>query len=134
MLENKAVRRGPLLIGGSGDTVSGHAKLGGVINAMRRLERGGPGPRVYLSHSPDIIGWLPPGRALLLAGHTHCGQVVLPLIGPLFDASRTNGNRYLCGVIRSGARTVIVSAGVGTSNTPIRFGASPDLWLLTLGP
>lgn len=134
VLENAAVRRGALLIGGAGDTVSGHARLGGVLNDMRRLERTGAGPRVYLSHSPDIIGWLPRGRSLLLAGHTHCGQVVLPLIGPLFKASRTHGNRYLCGVIRSGARTVIVSAGIGTSNVPIRFGAPPDLWLLTIGP
>lgn len=134
VLENAAIRRGPLLIGGSGDTVSGHAKLGGVINAMRRLERTGPGSRVYLSHSPDIIGWLPTRRSLLLAGHTHCGQVILPLIGLVFEASRTHGNRYLCGLVRSGAHTVIVTAGIGTSNVPIRFGAPPDLWLLTLGP
>jgi predicted MPP superfamily phosphohydrolase len=31
-------------------------------------------------------------------------------------------------------RTVIISAGIGTSVVPIRLGAPPDLWLITLGP
>lgn len=134
VVENGAVRRGPLLIGGSGDTVSGHAKLGGTLNALRRLTSAAPGARIYLSHSPDIVRWLTPGPSLLLAGHTHCGQVVVPLLERLMPVSTVNGNRYRCGLIRDGARTVIVTAGIGTSNVPLRFGAPPDMWLLTLGP
>lgn len=132
VVENGAVRRGPLVIGGSGDTVSGHAKLGGALNAMRRLLARSPGARVYLSHSPDIVRWLPPGPALLLAGHTHCGQIVLPVIGSLAPVSRLNGNRYRCGIVVGGAQVTIVSGGIGTSIVPLRFGAPPDWWLLTL--
>lgn len=132
--ENAAVRRGPLVIGVSGDTVSGHARLGGALNGMRRLLAAGPGARLYLSHSPDIVRWLPPGPALLLAGHTHCGQIMLPLIGAPVAVSRVHGDRYRCGIVRNGNRTVVVTAGIGTSNLPLRWGAPPDLWLLTLGP
>ena len=134
VVENSAIRRGPLLLGGSGDTVSGHAKLGGTLNALARLRRAGPGATVYVSHSPDIFKWLPPGPALLLAGHTHCGQIVLPVIGALFEVSELNGNALRCGLIRRARKTVIITAGLGTSHTPLRLGAPPDLWMVTLGP
>lgn len=134
VLENSAVRRGPLLIGGSGDTVSGRARLGGTLLALRQLRREGAGATVYLSHSPDIARWLPAGPALLLAGHTHCGQIVLPLAGALFEVSRENDNTYRCGLVRRDGKTVVVTAGLGTSHVPLRLRAPPDLWLLTVGP
>jgi predicted MPP superfamily phosphohydrolase len=96
---------------------------------MRRLT----GARLILTHSPDIAPNLPPQVSLLLAGHTHCGQVVLPLLGPISEVSRY-GARYRCGIRREGGRIVVVTAGLGTSGGPFRLGAPPDLWLLTLGP
>lgn len=69
----------------------------------------------------------------MLAGHTHCGQVALPLIGPLSTMSRY-GRRYACGVVREGARTLVVTAGLGTSGIPLRLGAVPDMWLVEIGP
>lgn len=133
VLENGAIRRGPLLIGGSGDTVSGHARLGGTLLALRRLEAARPGARIYLSHSPDIEKWLPPGPSLLLAGHTHCGQIVVPIVGAALPVSRVFGNRLRCGMVADGRKTVVVTSGIGTSYLPLRFGAPPDFWLLTLG-
>jgi predicted MPP superfamily phosphohydrolase len=44
------------------------------------------------------------------------------------------GDRYACGLIREGARTLIVSAGLGTSVLPFRFFTHPDMWLITLAP
>jgi predicted MPP superfamily phosphohydrolase len=86
-----------------------------------------------MSHSPDVAPLLPPDMPLLLAGHTHCGQIVLPFYGPLASVTRY-GERYRAGVRREHARTVVVTCGLGTSGLPFRFGAPPDLWLITLGP
>lgn len=129
VIENQAIAVGPLAVGGVGDNFTGHDNVAVTMEAVRRL----PGAHVLLTHSPDIAPGLPADAPLLLAGHTHCGQVVLPLYGPISDVSRY-GDRYRCGVVREGARTVIVTAGLGTSGGPFRFGAPPDWWLLTLGP
>lgn len=128
VLSNDTVRAGPLVVGGIDDAFTGHAKPAMVIERMRRLG----GRRLVLSHSPDPFPELPADAGLVLAGHTHCGQIVLPLFGPLATASRF-GERYRCGVIREGGKTLIVSAGLGTSIMPLRIGAPPDMWLLQLG-
>ena len=44
------------------------------------------------------------------------------------------GQRYACGLVRENGRTLIVTAGLGTSSLPLRLGAVPDLWLVTIGP
>ncbi len=128
VIENDAVQRGPLAIGVAGDDFSGHTDLAATGRAMQPLA----GARIMLTHSPDIAPKVPADVALLLAGHTHCGQVVLPFYGPLSDVSRF-GTRYRCGVRREPGRTVVTTAGLGTSGGPFRLGAPPDLWLLTLG-
>lgn len=127
MLENRAVVRGPLAIGGVGDDYTQHDRVVATAAQLRRL----PGARLMLTHSPDIAPTLPRDVTLLLAGHTHCGQIMLPIRGAIAIPSRY-GTRYRCGVIREGARTVIVTAGLGTSVVPLRFGAPPDVWLITL--
>ncbi|WP_262503855.1 metallophosphoesterase [Sphingosinithalassobacter sp. CS137] len=127
VVENGAIRRGPIVLGVVGDDFTRHDDIPATLAAMAELE----GPQVVLSHSPDIAPELPPEVALVLAGHTHCGQVVPPLIGPLVSVSRY-GERYRCGVRREGGRLVVVTAGLGTSGPPLRMGAPPDLWLLTL--
>ncbi|GAA0336652.1 metallophosphoesterase [Sphingomonas oligophenolica] len=127
VLDNQAVQRGPLVIGGAGDRSSRHHSVPALSRAMLPLH----GARIVVTHSPDLVPMLPADMSLVLAGHSHCGQIVLPLIGPLAEVTYP---RYRCGVVREGARTTIVTAGVGTSIIPLRFGAPPDLWLLTLGP
>jgi predicted MPP superfamily phosphohydrolase len=69
----------------------------------------------------------------MLAGHTHCGQIRLPLVGALLTES-AYGQRYVCGRVDEDGRTLIVSAGLGTSIVPLRLGAPPDMWLVTIGP
>jgi len=44
------------------------------------------------------------------------------------------GEHYACGRIDEGGRTLIVSAGLGTSLLPLRLGAAPDLWVIDLRP
>lgn len=134
VLANRAVRRGPLAVLGFDDSFSGHADVAATLRSAAGLG----GVPVALTHSPGLIDRLPPGVNLLLAGHTHCGQVVLPLIGAPTDwpdpPKRLYDPRYRCGVVRDAARLTIVTAGLGTSGPAVRLGAPPDFWLLTLVP
>ncbi|MGH6782159.1 MAG: hypothetical protein ACREB5_08650 [Sphingomonadaceae bacterium] len=122
------MKRGPLVIGGVDDVFTHHANIAATYRAMDRLS----GPRLIVSHSPDIVPDLPDPVALVLAGHTHCGQIAPPGIGPIFTAS-VYGRRFACGAIVDRGQRVIVSAGLGTSILPLRFGTRPDLWLITIG-
>ena len=129
ILDNAAVTVGPLALGGVDDAFTGRADVRRTTTAMRTLK----GARVLLSHSPDVAPAVPPDVTLLLAGHTHCGQIRLPLIGALSYMS-DYGDRFACGLTRNGALRVVTSAGLGTSVLPLRLGAVPDLWLLELRP
>jgi len=129
VLTNSAIRRAGLILAGADDDYTGRSDPAALIGAVEPLV----GPVVTLSHSPDITPKLPARFGLILAGHTHCGQIALPLIGRPATMSR-HGDRFACGLIREGERTIVVSAGLGTSLLPIRIGAPPDLWLLTLSP
>jgi predicted MPP superfamily phosphohydrolase len=130
VLANTAVRRGPLVIGGIADEVTRHDDVPATYAAMEAL---GPGPRVLLTHSPDVVPKLPAPVAAVLTGHTHCGQLVFPVIGALTYSS-DYGDRFACGRIEVGGQSVFVGAGLGTSIVPLRYGAPPDVWLVTLGP
>ena len=123
VLENRTVQLGPVALGGF------RTRYGTSIN--RLLKR--PPPRIVVSHSPDGFAVLPPGVDLMLAGHTHCGQIVLPIIGAIATGSEY-GSRYLCGITRENGRTLVVTAGLGTSQVPLRIGAPPDMWLIELAP
>lgn len=129
VLDNRVRRVGPLTLVGIGDAHTGHAAVPAVTLAAAKL----PGPILAFAHSPDMIPQLPPQFGLVLAGHTHCGQIVLPWYGQLKSASRY-GDRYRCGVIHEGARTIVVGAGWGASVAPFRLGGPPDWWLVTIGP
>ncbi|MEA3009335.1 MAG: uncharacterized protein QOJ91_1027 [Sphingomonadales bacterium] len=128
VLDNQAVQVGPLAVGGLDDDWSHHADIPATMAALSRLK----GPRLLLSHSPDPFFDLPADVRLMVAGHTHCGQVALPLIGPLSTMSH-HGRRYACGVIRERGKVLVVTAGLGTSGVPLRLGAVPDLWLIEVG-
>lgn len=129
VLDNDARRVGPLTIGGVDDPFTRNDNLAGTLARMRAT----PGPRVLLSHSPDVFPRVPADVALTLAGHTHCGQIRLPLIGALSTMS-DYGDRYACGRVDENGRTLVVSAGLGTSLLPLRLGAVPDFWVVDLRP
>jgi predicted MPP superfamily phosphohydrolase len=128
ILTNEAVTLGGMRLGGVDDEYTGHAHVAETVSAIRS----GKGARVLLSHSPDITAAAPKDVTLVLAGHTHCGQIRLPFYGPLAYVTKY-GPRFNCGLIIEGQKRVVVTAGIGTSVFPLRLGAPPDLWLLTLG-
>ena len=131
VLINGAARAGPIAVAGLDGRVQ---KLKPLVAARAKtygaLERI-PGPRILIVHRPDEVVDAPDSIGLVLAGHTHCGQIVLPLVGALVSGS-DYGRKYLCGRITEGSKLLVVTAGLGTSHVPIRIGAPPDLWLITI--
>ena len=61
-------------------------------------------------------------KGLVFAGHTHCGQVKLPLVGVVWVPSDAS-DHGVCGLYEDKTRTVFVTSGVGTSILPVRYGA-----------
>jgi len=92
----------------------------------------GQEPKALLCHNPDLAGHARDyGYALMLSGHCHGGQVVLPFIGPARIHSR-NGRKFIGGSIRVGPTHLHVSKGVGMADVPIRLGCPPEYSVLTL--
>lgn len=127
LIENRAVRFQGLTIAGLDDMYAGRPD-------PELLGRPLPKPLLLLTHSPEVVRILPPGERLVLAGHSHCGQIVLPGIGPLGSLWNGKSGGIACGIVRRKGRTFVVTAGLGTSILPLRYGAPPDLWLLTFAP
>jgi len=88
-------------------------------------------PIIALAHNPDIFPNLPRRVQLLLAGHTHGGQVRFPLIGAVVQAS-DYGQRYARGHVFEQDHHLFVTTGIGTSIIPVRFGVPPEIVLLTI--
>lgn len=87
-------------------------------------------PVILMVHEPDIFPEVPRRVALTLAGHTHGGQVTIAGYAPLIPSKY--GQRYRYGHIVEDGRNLIVSAGLGCSTLPIRFGAPPEILLVTV--
>jgi uncharacterized protein len=88
-------------------------------------------PILALTHTPDVFLKLPPQVILTLAGHTHGGQVNLPLLGRRVVPSDF-GEKYAIGFVEEGERRVFVSPGIGTSILPLRFRVPPEISVLTI--
>ena len=88
--------------------------------------------RVLLCHYPQIVDSLPAGAfQLVLAGHTHGGQICVPYPGGKLRLEHL-GAPYWEGVYRRPAATLYVSRGLGTSFVPFRFLARPQATELVL--
>lgn len=130
VVKNSAIERGPLVLGVIDDIHIGLHDIPATFAAMDKLP---PKPRILLAHSPDVVPDMPSPVAAVFAGHTHCGQIVFPFFGALTYVS-SYGDRFACGDINDNGQRVFVSAGLGTSVLPLRYGAMPDAWLVRLGP
>jgi predicted MPP superfamily phosphohydrolase len=101
--------------------------LAALLRAAPRADE-----RIVISHAPDFVDALPEPVDLVLAGHTHGGQVVLPLFGPPRTASRLP--RLYAGGLHDFAGTPLhVSRGVGMERgfaPPLRFLCPPEICVL----
>lgn len=88
-----------------------------------------------LVHAPDVVSEaVLAGFDVVLAGHTHGGQVRIPMVGALVTNSRLPA-RLAAGPHRVGRSWLHVTPGVGTGKfTPVRFNCPPEVSLLELTP
>ncbi len=86
---------------------------------------------VLLTHNPDVLPVIPNHVKLVLAAHTHGGQVNLPFFGRRVVPSEF-GQRYAAGTIRENGKTMFVTTGIGTSILPVRFRVPPEIAVLTV--
>jgi predicted MPP superfamily phosphohydrolase len=85
-------------------------------------------PAIVLAHDPWWFGEMRPGPHLMLAGHTHGGQICLPGFGPLRNASWAP-LRWTYGMIEEDGKRMYVTSGLGCSAVPLRIAARPE-WVL----
>ena len=87
--------------------------------------------RLLLSHTPDNLSWARRQRGdLMLSGHNHGGQVVLPGIGPVYSPS-VHGCRYASGIFSSDSTVLFVGRGLSGKH-PLRIGAKPEVARIVL--
>ena len=106
-----------------------------VVAVMKRFPREAGAARVVITHSPDAYQAMPSFEKvdLMLAGHTHGGQVNLPVVGALVLPIRgPKAWAYGWSVLENGP--LFVTAGVGTSIFPIRFNRPPEIVVITATP
>ncbi|KAB2871360.1 MAG: metallophosphoesterase [Bauldia sp.] len=141
VLENNAVRIAPkdgpaFWLAGLGDQLAD--RVAGTYEGRDDLPATLAGipddgaPVILLAHEPDVFPRVPERVALTLCGHTHGGQVSLPLVGRPVVPSHY-GQRYAYGHVVENGRNLIVSGGLGCSGIPVRFGVPPEIVLIELG-
>jgi uncharacterized protein len=92
-------------------------------------------PVILLAHEPDYADDVRrhprfPLIDLMLSGHSHGGQVRLPLIGPLILPPM--GQKYVHGLFRFSQMQLYVNRGIGTVSLPVRFDCPPEITEITL--
>jgi uncharacterized protein len=140
VLENDSVLLGAegsrFWLAGIGDQLAhrlGHGRYRGIDDLPGTLAQvRTDDPVLLLVHEPDIFPRVPPRVALTLAGHTHGGQIRLPLVWPAFVPSKY-GARFAYGHVVEDGRHMIVSGGLGTSFIPARLGVPPEIVHVQLG-
>ena len=95
------------------------------------------GDIIVLEHSPDVLQMITGDLLisndlkLMLAGHTHGGQVWLPVLGrPIVPSSY--GQKYAAGHVKDNGLDMFVTTGIGESILPIRFMVPPEIAFLTI--
>jgi predicted MPP superfamily phosphohydrolase len=130
VLSNRALRAGPVLVGGLDSTWAfGMSRGADDLTRMMR-DVTGDTPLLLLVHEPDIFPRLPARAAVTFCGHTHGGQVRLLGYSPRIPSRY--GNRYAWGHVREDGRDLVVSGGLGTTTLPVRFGVPPEITLVEI--
>lgn len=113
-------------LGGVNDVLSRTADLEQTILGIPEDEA-----TILLAHEPDyadVVTQFPVD--LQLSGHSHGGQVRLPLMPPLYLPDMAK--KYFLGLYQLGALTLYTNAGLGTVGVPVRLNCPPEITLLTL--
>lgn len=110
----------------------GHGRFAGEDDLAAALQQITDNrPAVLMAHEPDLFVNVPDRFALTVSGHTHGGQVRLPFLGrPVVPSAF--GQRFAYGHIHEDGRDLVVSAGLGCSVLPVRFGVPPEITVVTV--
>ena len=131
LINRNITLREDLVLAGVDDLWLGKPDMSAALEAVP------DGPAVILmAHNPDQLVKVPARVDLTLSGHTHGGQIVLPVVGALQTGS-DYGQRFAQGFVRANGETGalgFVSRGLGTTLLPIRFGCPAELVVLDLEP
>ena len=106
--------KGPVCVRGLGDKFTSRYQYVDYPDACKS------NPKLTITHDP-AGAFDRRIKGLVIAGHTHCGQVSLPFIGPLWVPTDAPSFAH-CGLFEGGGRSVFVTSGVGTSILPLRIG------------
>lgn len=118
-----------IYLAGIDDLAEGTPDLQAALGAIGAAE-----PNLLLSHNPDVLEDCTSRRAnLILAGHTHGGQIVLPWLGAAHTHSEHLRRHEAAGYMWRDQTQVYVSRGIG-EGIPLRFGARPQIALITVLP
>jgi len=126
VLENRAITAGGMHIAGLADLRTRRPDLPGTLAQVPS-----DGPVILLAHDPDVFPFVPHRVALTLSGHTHGGQVAIPVLRRPAIPSHY-GERYARGHVVEDGRHLYISSGLGTSGLPVRFLAPPEVVILEL--
>jgi hypothetical protein len=130
VLRNDAVRisdaSGELWIAGVDDVMLGTPDVPHTFANVPKNARA-----LALWHEPDWAASVAPHRAFLqLSGHSHGGQIRLPIAGNI--AAPVGGRRFVAGLNHASGMPVYTSRGVGVFRPPVRFRCPPEVTLITL--
>jgi predicted MPP superfamily phosphohydrolase len=127
LLNDRVVHLDGLTVAGTDDLLAGEPDLDAVFAAIEGR------PTLLLTHSPGIFPRLAKAPVrVVLAGHTHGGQVRIPLLGPFF-LPRGSGV-YPWGWYEMDGVWMFVSRGLGWSVAPVRWRAPPEIARIRLVP
>jgi len=130
---DQALRRtgGRLLVDDTWSALEGRVALHGIDRQPHAAGFRAGALNVVLMHYPVFIERLPPRKFdLVLAGHSHGGQVRLPLYGALVVPF--NVGRYDLGLFRTERGPMYVTSGLGWWKVRVRIGCRPEIVLITL--
>jgi predicted MPP superfamily phosphohydrolase len=121
---------GRIQLVGVDDYFSGHGDLAAAVAGLPD-----DGFRLVLTHSPGILPELDRHDVdYAMCGHTHGGQIRLPLIGALYQPGGDWFPKVSKGVYVDGAATLFVDSGVGVTGPPLRFLNQSQVALHRIGP
>jgi uncharacterized protein len=135
VLANSAVpleRNGERIwLSGIKDALEQRPDLAAALPSGRRPDRE---PLILLAHEPDFADYAGGRRIdLVLSGHTHGGQILLPFLPPLFLPDM--GTKYVHGLFQlHDGMQLYVNRGIGAVNLPFRFRCPPEITVITLQP
>jgi predicted MPP superfamily phosphohydrolase len=115
-----------LVLGGAGDLWEDQLKIDQVFANSEENEC-----RILLSHNPDSVDTpFKTPLSLVVSGHTHGGQVVLPFLGP--PVLPVQNKKYSSGLIITEKTKLFISRGIGWAIYPVRLNCYPEIAVLKL--